>query len=91
MEPMKQLCLLLKSSTEPTIHNMLDYSLKLLYKKLQMSPKRHIASCSMFNTFVDIFRKKLLMMLNNVEQLFLWVVAAMLDGRRIGFDSLNPM
>ena len=26
-----------------------------------------------------------------MEQFFLWVVAAMLDGRRIGFDWLNPV
>ena len=44
-----------------------------------------------FNTFVDTFRKKFLMLLDDVEQFFLWVVAAMLDGRRIGFDWLNPM
>ena len=45
----------------------------------------------MFNTFMDTFRKKLLMLLDDVEQFFMWVVAAMLDGRRIGFDWLNPV
>ena len=91
MEPVKQLSLLLESSTKPTIHNTLDYFLRLLYEKLETSPKRHIAACAMFNTFVDTFRKKLLMLLDDVEQFFLWVVAAMLDGRRIGFDWLNPV
>ena len=91
MEPVKQLSLLLESSTEPTIHNTLDYFLRLLYDKLELSPKRHIAACAMFNTFMDTFRKKLLMLLDDVEQFFLWVVAAMLDGRRIGFDWLNPV
>ena len=89
MEPVKQLSLLLESSKEPTIHNTLDYFLRLLYEKLEMSPKRRIAACAVFNTFVDTFRKKLLMLLDDVEQFFLWVVAAMLDGRRIGFDWLN--
>ena len=45
----------------------------------------------MFNTFMDTFRKKLLMLLDDVEQFFLWVVVAMLDGRRISFDWLNPV
>ena len=45
----------------------------------------------MYNYFVDTFRKKLLMLLDDVEQFVMWVVAAMLDGRRIGFDWLNPM
>ena len=43
----------------------------------------------MFNTFVDMFRKKLLKLLDNLEQFFLGVVAAMLDGRRTGFDWLS--
>ena len=43
------------------------------------------------NTFTDTFSKKLLMLLDDVKQFFLWVVAAMLDGRRIGFDWLNPV
>ena len=89
MEPVKQLSLLLESSMEPTIHNTLDYFLRLLYEKLEMSPKRYIVACAMFNIFVDTFRKKLLMLLDDVEQFFLWVVAAMLDGRRISFDWLN--
>ena len=29
------------------------------------------------------------MLLDDVEQFFLWGVVAMLDGRRIGFDWLN--
>ena len=60
--------------------------LKTSIWKLETSPKRHIVACGVFNTFVDTFRKKLLMLLDDVEQFFLWVVAAMLDGRRIGFD-----
>ena len=86
MEPMKKLSLLLESSTEPTIHNTLDYFLRLLYERLETSPKRHVAACVVYNTFIDMFREKLLMLLGDVEQFFLWVVAAMLDGRRIGFD-----
>ena len=43
----------------------------------------------MFNTFVATFRKKLLMLLDDVEQFFIRVVAAILDGRRICFDWLN--
>ena len=92
MEPVKQLSLLLESSTKPTIlHNTLDYILRLLYEKLETSPKRYVAVCAVFNTFVDTFRKKLLMLLDDVEQFLMWVVASMLDGRRIGFDWLNPV
>ena len=40
----------------------------------------------MFNTSMDTFKKKLLMLLDDVEQFFLWVVAAMLDGRSISFN-----
>ena len=71
------------------IHNTLDYFLRLVSEKLERSPKRHIVACIVFNTFVDTFKKKLLMLLDDVEQFFLWVVAAMLDGRRIGSDWLN--
>ena len=53
--------------------------------------QKDIVACAVFNTSVDTFRKKFLMLLDDVEQFFLWVVAAMLDGRRIGFDWLNPM
>ena len=74
-----------------TIHSTLDCFLKLLYENLETSPKRHIAACTMFKTSMDTFRKKLLMLLDDVEHFFLWVVAAMLDGRRIGFDWLNSM
>ena len=45
----------------------------------------------MFNTIVDTFREKLLKLLDDVEQFFLWVVAAMLDGRKTGFQWLNPL
>ena len=79
MEPMKQLSLLLESSTKSKIHSTLDYFLKFMYEKLETSPKRHVATCAVLNTLVDTFRKKLLMLLDDVEQFFLWVVAAMLD------------
>ena len=87
MEPVKQLSLLLESSIEPTIHNTLDYFLRLLYERLETSPKRHVAACAVYNTFVDTFRKKLLMLLDDVEQFFncgLWRLCWM--GGRIGFD-----
>ena len=58
----EELSLLLESSTEPTIHSTLDYFLRLLYERLETSPKRHVAACAMYNTFVDTFRKKLLML-----------------------------
>ena len=77
---------MLESSTEPTIHNTLDYCIRLLYRKLETSPKRHVAACAMFHTFMDTFRENLLMLLDDVEQFFLWVVAPMLDGRSIDFD-----
>ena len=69
---------------------MVDYFLRLLYEKLETSPKKHVAACTVFNTFVDAFGKELLMLLDDVEQFFMWVMAAMLDGR-INFDCLNPM
>ena len=68
VEPVKQLSLLLESSTEPMIHNTLDYFLRLMYEKLETSPKRHIVACAMSNAFVNTFRKKLLMLLDDVEQ-----------------------
>ena len=59
--------------------------LRFLYEKLEMSPKRLIPTCIMFSTFVDTFREKLSKLLDDVEQFFLWVVAAMLDGMKTGF------
>ena len=83
---MKRLSPLLESSIEPRIHSTLDYFLRLLYERLETSPKRHVSAFAIHNTFVDTFRKKLLMLLDDVKQFFMWVVAAILDGRRIGFD-----
>ena len=80
MQPMKELSLLLESSIEPIIHSTLDYFLRLLYERLETSPKRHVAACAVYNTFMETFREKLLMWLDDVEQFFLWVVAAMFDG-----------
>ena len=91
IEPVKKLSLLLESSTEPTIHSTLDHFLRLLYERLETPQKRHIAACAMFNNFMDTFRKKFWMLLDDVEQFFLWVVAVMLDGRSIGVDWLNPV
>ena len=82
---------MLEFSTKPTIHSMLDYFLRLLYERLEASPKRYSAACTVFNTLMDAFRKKLLMLLHDVEQFSLWVMEVMLDGRRIGFDWLNPV
>ena len=42
----------------------------------------------MFNTFVNTFRRKLLTLLDDVEQFFLWVVAATLDGRKTNLEWL---
>ena len=76
---------------EPTIHTTLDYFLRILYEVFDTPPKRHIVACAMFNTFMDTFKKKLLMLLEDAEQFVLWVVAVLLDGKRIGLNRLNPM
>ena len=44
----------------------------------------------MFNAFVNTFRWKLLTLLDNVKQFFMWVVAAVLDGRKTNLDWLPP-
>ena len=82
MEPIKQLSVLLQSSMEAMIHDTLDYFLRLLYGKLERASKRRVGSCTLFNTFVNMFRQKLMTLLDNVKQFFLWVVAATLDGGR---------
>ena len=46
MEPVKNLSLFLESSKEPTIHSTFGYFLRLLYERLETSPKRHIAACT---------------------------------------------
>ena len=89
LEPLKQLSLLLEPSTEATIHNTLDYFLALLYHKLGKSLKSGDPACEVFNEFVDNFQSTLLTLLDDVEQFFLWAVAAVLDGRKIGFDWLK--
>ena len=86
MEPIKKLSVLLESSTEAMIHGTLDYFLRILYEKLERGPKRLVRSCTVFNTFVNTFRRKLLTLLDDVEQFFLWVVAAVLDGRKTNLD-----
>ena len=85
---MKELSLLLESSTEPTIHNMLDYFLRLLYERLETSPKDmlQLAPCTKLSW--TRLERKLLILWDDVEQFFMWVVAVMSDGRRIGFDWL---
>ena len=91
MEPIKQLSVLFESSTEAMMHDTLDYFLRLLYDKLERGPKRRVGLCIVFNTFVNTFRQKLLTILDDVEQFFLWVVAAMLDGRKTNLDLLAPV
>ena len=66
MEPIKQLSVLLESSTEAMIHDMLDYFLRLLYEELERGAKRCVGSCTVFNTFVNTFRRKLLTLLDDV-------------------------
>ena len=73
------------------IHDTLDYFLRLLYDKLERGPKRRVGSCTVFNTFVNTFRRKLLTLLDDVEQFFLWVVAAALDGRKTNLEWLAPI
>ena len=68
MEPIKQLSVLLESSTEATIHDTLDYFLRLLYEKLERGAKRRVGSCTVFNTFVNTFRRKLLTLLDDHQQ-----------------------
>ena len=91
MEPIKQLSVLLESYTEATIHDTLNYFLRFLYDKLERGPKRRVESCTVFNTFVNTLRRKLLTLLDNVEQFFLWVVAAALDGRKTNLEWLAPV
>ena len=91
MEPIKQLSVLLESSTEATIHDTLDYFLRILYDKLERGAKWRVGSCTVFNTFVNTFRRKLLTLLDDVEQFFLWVVAAALDGRKTNLEWLAPV
>ena len=88
LEPMKTLSILLESSMEAMIHYTLDYFLRLLYEVFEMAPKRRLGACTVFNTFVDVFRRNLLKLLYDVEQFFLWVVVATQDGRKTNFDWL---
>ena len=48
-------------------------------------------ACKLFNTFVDEFRRKFLMLVDDVEQFFLWDVATALDRGKLGFDWLRSM
>ena len=91
MELIKQLSILLESSTEATIQDTMDYFLRLLYDKLERKPKRRVGSCTVFNTFVNTFRRKLLTLLDDVEQFLLRVVADALDGRKTNLDWLAPV
>ena len=88
---MKKLSLLLESLTEATTHNALDYFLALLYCKLQDSPKKGDPACEMFNEFVGNFRSKALTLSDDLEQFFLSAIAAVWDGRKIGFNWLKPV
>ena len=91
LETLKKLSLLLKSSTEATVHNTLDYFLALLYQKLEDSSKKGDSACEVFKEFVGNFQSKPLTLLDDMEQFFLWAVAAVLDGKKIGFNWLKPM
>ena len=79
----------MEPSTEATIRHTLDYFLALLYHKLGKSPKSGDPNCEVFNEFLDNFQSKLLMLLDDVEQFFLWAGPTVLDGRKIGFDWLK--
>ena len=47
-------------------------------------------TCKMFNELGDNFQTKLLMLLDDVQQFFLWALEIALDGRKIDFDWLKP-
>lgn len=88
LEPLKALSLLLESSTEATLHNTLDYFLCCWTTNWE-SQRKGETTCEEFNAFDDAFQRKLLMLLADVEQFFLW--AAAVDGRKIDFDCLKPV
>ena len=91
MEPVKTLSILLEFSTKAMIHDTLNYFLRLLYEVLERASRRRLGACTVFNAFMDVFRRKFLKLLDDVKQFFWWVVAATLDGRKTNFDWLAPV
>ena len=72
-------------------HNTLYISLFSLRVAPQIGEvgKMGEPTCEACNTFIDVFGSRLLMLLDDIGQFFLWVVAAALDRRKIGFDWLG--
>lgn len=53
--------------------------------------EKGVSTCEVFNTFIDAFRRNLLMLLDDVEQFLLRAVATELDGTKMRFNWLQPM
>ena len=82
--PIRDVCVRLEKDTDVTISDVALFVHRLLYnaQKPYEDGKKEVAQ-----KFVERFREKLCSLLDDVEQMFLWVFSSALDGRRKELDS----
>ena len=81
----RQMSLLAEQCTEVTMSSVMQFCQRLLYdpKGLQVQRASRGAPVQVVKTlFLREFRKKLLTLLDDVNQVFTWCMAAFVDGRR---------
>lgn len=86
MKPIKSMSIVLEGSTYVTSSDVLLFTIRLLYDKMKTktaSPYR--------NAFVRRFKRKLLSLVDDVNQFYSWAMCAFLDGRRSHLEWLQPV
>ena len=90
MKPIRDVSLILEASSYVTISDVLLFVLRLLY--VGFGSTTRVQSTHPYKwTFINAFRKKLLLLCDDVEQVFLWSLCAFLDGRRSNLHWLNDI
>ena len=86
LKPLRDVSIRLEKDNDVTISDVALFIHRLLYERLSPESEALTASAEA-SRFVLAWRIKFLTLVDDVEQFFMWVVSAALDGRRKDLDS----
>ena len=84
LDPIRKMSVRLESDKDVTISDVALFIHRLLYQRLAVDKVRHMKEGL---SFVARWRSKFLSLVDDVEQMYLWVYSAALDGRRKDLES----
>ena len=90
MKSIRDVSLVLEGSRYCTSSDVLLYTIKLLYERLD-STKMNASTTPFKADFVARFKKKLLTFLDDENQFYSWSLCSYLDGRRSHLEWLDPV